>query len=416
MNDSTANDSVVNARRTRRIAREKLLHQITGALTNDERFVAAWLIGSLGRGAGDDLSDLDLVVVVDAKYAETLCRRPWLVAGRTTDERYALFAQFGEPTIIHENHYNAPNAGTFTSVTYSGDALTVDWTLLPQEGVILPISARVLVNKVNLPVKENCPRTQEEQAADASEKIAFFWMMMVVTAKYMLRNDPVYFHILLHTLHRSLSEVSHLIEGNEWVYRSGSEAKLVVSQRGQQAVLQQLSVQMQTLMPKVVALGGYVPNDPMSAVETLLKLSTTGHHADLVEYADRWVIPAAGFQVGGITVGAFEVYLDGANQRIVLRMGSTLLFREGDVDYQIDVGDMSQICKVFSIVGQSVVNCVALKNGELHVNFAENVKMVVKPLDKVEAWELYEVAPDLTGFRIICMPGGDLAVWTKRPS
>lgn len=44
--------------------RERLLAEITEYLRNDERFVAAWLAGSYGRGEQTWQSDLDIHVVV----------------------------------------------------------------------------------------------------------------------------------------------------------------------------------------------------------------------------------------------------------------------------------------------------------------------------------------------------------------
>ena len=55
--------------------RDTLLGTITDALTNDERFVAAWLTGSYARGEADAVSDIDLTVVVGDAFGESLCRR-----------------------------------------------------------------------------------------------------------------------------------------------------------------------------------------------------------------------------------------------------------------------------------------------------------------------------------------------------
>lgn len=46
------------------MTRDECLHRVTDVLRADERVRGAWLAGSLGRGAGDDLSDLDLLVIV----------------------------------------------------------------------------------------------------------------------------------------------------------------------------------------------------------------------------------------------------------------------------------------------------------------------------------------------------------------
>jgi predicted nucleotidyltransferase len=58
--------------RTRRREREALLERLVGLFSGDSRFVAAFLTGSLGRGAGDDLSDLDLWTVAEDADLRTL--------------------------------------------------------------------------------------------------------------------------------------------------------------------------------------------------------------------------------------------------------------------------------------------------------------------------------------------------------
>jgi hypothetical protein len=90
--------------------REDLLSRIITALKNDHRFVAAWLTGSYGRGEQNEMSDIDIRVVVADEYSESLCARPWPHGGHTTDERLALFSQFGTPAVIYEAHGNASDA------------------------------------------------------------------------------------------------------------------------------------------------------------------------------------------------------------------------------------------------------------------------------------------------------------------
>ncbi len=57
-------DDWLDALKRRQAERDALLHQIEVALRADERVVAAWLTGSLGRGNADALSDIDLWVIV----------------------------------------------------------------------------------------------------------------------------------------------------------------------------------------------------------------------------------------------------------------------------------------------------------------------------------------------------------------
>src|SRR6266700_3929620 len=88
--------------------REQMLTTLTEVLRNDERFVAAWLAGSYGRGEQTVGSDLDLHVVVADAYSEVLCAKPWDAGAKTTPERLALFRQIETPTfacdIIRTTH------------------------------------------------------------------------------------------------------------------------------------------------------------------------------------------------------------------------------------------------------------------------------------------------------------------------
>jgi predicted nucleotidyltransferase len=56
--------------------RESLLAKITEGLRSDERFVAAWLTRSYGRGEQTWQSDLDIHVVVVGAHSERLCATP----------------------------------------------------------------------------------------------------------------------------------------------------------------------------------------------------------------------------------------------------------------------------------------------------------------------------------------------------
>src|SRR4026209_738451 len=107
---------------------------MVAALSNDERFVAAWLTGSYARHEADEVSDLDLHVVTAEVYCESLCASQEQVNHRTAAARLAVFNKFGTPAWIHENNNNAPEGGTFTFVLYAESALMVDWVLIPMAG------------------------------------------------------------------------------------------------------------------------------------------------------------------------------------------------------------------------------------------------------------------------------------------
>jgi len=46
-----------------------------------------------------------LTLVVTDSQRDQLCARPWMVGAGTTAKRLAVMQQFGEPAVIHENHF-----------------------------------------------------------------------------------------------------------------------------------------------------------------------------------------------------------------------------------------------------------------------------------------------------------------------
>src|SRR5258706_15590981 len=108
-----------NALNVYRENRDKLLSRIVQVLSNDERFVAAWLTGIFSRNDADAVSDIDLTLVVSDSYSEILCKRAEQISQQITSERLNVFSQFGTPALIHENNNNAPEGGTFTFTLYA---------------------------------------------------------------------------------------------------------------------------------------------------------------------------------------------------------------------------------------------------------------------------------------------------------
>ena len=175
-------------------ARDRLLTRIVEDLSTDHSFSAGWLVGSLGRGAGDAFSDLDLVLAVEEPLANQICARPLRVAAGAPDIRRALFSRFGEPLNIHENHNNAPHGGTFSSVLYANPPVIVDWVLAPRSIALRPAGTRLLFDRAGIPKGIMPPANYTHEPGPPlsgplwqAERLAFFWMMAMVAAKYILR-------------------------------------------------------------------------------------------------------------------------------------------------------------------------------------------------------------------------------------
>ncbi len=255
--------------------RNALLTRIATELSGDERCLAAWLTGSYGRGDADEVSDLDICLVLAETYRGSLCTRLEQVSSRTSKERLELFRKFGEPALIHENNNNAPPDGTFTFVLYGGSAVMVDWTIIPPANAARPFQSVLLFDKANIPISPPPEAEGLEQSRKAvAEQWAFFWMMMAVTIKYIIRKDNVFVANWLENLHRLTQEIGRRIQRKPWTYTRGSVSQLPSSLQQQVESIRALCKNMQELALEVERFSGIVPALPMAEIETLLSLIT----------------------------------------------------------------------------------------------------------------------------------------------
>jgi predicted nucleotidyltransferase len=205
-------------------ARAALLEMIAADLQADERIAAAWLYGSYGRATQDCVSDIDLYVVVAAGWEGELCARladdasGSLTAGTTHPARRALFTRFGAPLNIHENQHNAPPGGSFSAVLYREPGLIVDWMLVPQAAAHRANDTRLLFDRVGVAV-EPAPEavTADNRPAALAERGAFFWMMAMVTAKYIYRGEALAVSNFLEMLADTLDDIIGLVGSEEQI-------------------------------------------------------------------------------------------------------------------------------------------------------------------------------------------------------
>lgn len=256
-----------------RANRDVLLQQILAVLSTDERFLAAWLTGSLARDEEDDLSDLDLSVVVADAFSEQLCSCNHVaITSNTSPERLALYKRFGQPLVLREDRSWLGEGSCFNHVSYRETALVVDWIFLPQAKAQRPAQSRVLFDKAGIPVAPDIAESLEERRAFASRDVGFFWLMMTVTLKYLLRRDTVAFYGFISALYWAIQDVKKRIVGESWHYKRAAYP-LVGTLPEQVTLVRQFCNEMLALMPEVVQLGGSVPDDPMSVIEVWLSMA-----------------------------------------------------------------------------------------------------------------------------------------------
>lgn len=259
---------------TYRKQRDSLLIKITETLSQDERFVAAWLTGSISRNEADSLSDIDLTLVVSDTYSASLCARLEQVSAHTSPERYALFSEFGNPALIHENNNNAPEGGTFTFVLYADSALMVDWVLRPQGRATRPLPSRLLFEKIPIPIASSPePEDLEQSKKSVAEQWAFFWMMTAITTKYINRDDSVFVTEWIEHLHNILYEIERRLNREPWKYKRGSRSQFQPTREKQLESIRELCNRAQGLKPRVTEFTGSEPASPSAEIELLLSLA-----------------------------------------------------------------------------------------------------------------------------------------------
>lgn len=236
--------------------RDALLQDITSILERDHRVNAAWLFGSLGRGDEDDLSDLDVWVVVADEHL-----------GIIAAQRRHYVTQASSLLLLVEAPQNAPAGGAYLMAMYEGKAgpHLVDWYWQAQsDAPVIPRQTRLLFNRagsapMGLTRSERGVEASSEQ--DALESIAnaisFFWAMLLITAKYAARSPREDRMGLLKWALRPLREAQEFVgipplPDDEPPYTPEPAQKLVV--------LRALAQQMETLMPRAAARGAHIPS------------------------------------------------------------------------------------------------------------------------------------------------------------
>jgi len=256
------------------LARDTLLEKIVASLKHDTRFVAAWLTGSFARDEVDDLSDIDITVVVSQHYVDQLCAQTETITNRPPRDRVDLFSQFGDIDFAYENNRNAPTGGTATNVMYAPLGLRVDWVLVPEETAQQPENMKLLFSNIDVPsISKPAPDSQEERAKDAAKMVGFFWLMATTVTKYLIRGDGVFVTSWLEYLTELVSDVERQLAGTPEVHHRGSMTRLYAEPVEQFEHLRKLCERIKILMPQVTALGGDVWLESQIGVEHWLHMT-----------------------------------------------------------------------------------------------------------------------------------------------
>lgn len=164
--------------------REAWLAQTLVQLQGDPRVDAAWLFGSLGRGDADELSDVDLFVIVNDADFDALVAR-----------RYDFLAQVAEPLLILEAPQNWPPGGVYNMALYPGTSgpHQVDWYWVRRSAAQLPTETRLLFDRICLPRQDSpthfdyAPVLERTPEEILTQNVNSFWVMWLIACKYIAR-------------------------------------------------------------------------------------------------------------------------------------------------------------------------------------------------------------------------------------
>jgi predicted nucleotidyltransferase len=258
---------------------ETLLQHALRVLQADQRIIAAWLFGSVGRRTSDVFSDLDLWVIVKDEYIEMM-----------SVERQSVAAQLDRPVLLLESPGNAPAGGAYLMALYPGQtgAHQVDWYWQRQADASLPRHALMLFDRVGIsqdtrleqldPAGIPPPFTQQELAEQATQLSTYFWAMSNIAVKSVLR-------------HQAWAAVSHLEGLRELVDRIKRLVGLSAIQEGQEewrttllppvhrteqiTMLREIAQEMEHLTSAIGMVGGQIPSRAIPYVYDFFDLAGT---------------------------------------------------------------------------------------------------------------------------------------------
>lgn len=243
--------------------RGDLLERATRLLEADERIVAAWLHGSMGRDAHDDWSDIDLWIVVADEHMKAV-----------GFEREAFLRELGPLLLTVEAEQNAPPDGAYLFGMYPGaqgpQVLDCSWER--QSRARRRLDTQLLFDRAGIPTIEATTATPGDNSLElAKQKTAFFWMMSTILGKYIARHSWEVTNMLSFVW----SVAAHI----EWlvgeraaapVYRDAPPFPVPVGPQEQLAALRGLIADMEALVARIPALSDAASSDTVQQVHLYL--------------------------------------------------------------------------------------------------------------------------------------------------
>ena len=238
------------------------------------------MTGSVASGESDALSDLDLfIVVADDSTADFV------------DNRRVHAAGPARPILLIENLGNAPVGGAYLLALYEGEGgpQHVDWFWQAESMAHRPDDAQILFDRTGIPAAPAAQRRSKVHRSSGPQlgpnpsvidllthKIAFFWAMSFIVAKYIARRNGETVARMTGVVSRTLTEAAALCHYSV-APTEGYEAMAVgleaASPTAQLLVLRELARHAEALGVQLAALGVDLPSEAVSQAYLFFELT-----------------------------------------------------------------------------------------------------------------------------------------------
>jgi len=247
--------------------RERLLASLTRLLDEDGRVVGVWLRGSLGRGEGDDVSDIDLHVAVDDR-----------ACGAIVADVGAFLAQPGRPLLV-QTVFLAPRGGFTRCVLYQGahGPQQVDWMVWPHSVAVLHPPAHVLFIRAPIrAVQSERYETLVDQSpgeAGPGHGLATCWLFILIAARYLARG----WDSAVLTMLRSCVQVARRTADGTSLPSVPGEMKSGAGDAG--TLLREFSAGLRRALPGTRLAGDFASPEAVDAIDRFVEAATSARHS-----------------------------------------------------------------------------------------------------------------------------------------
>jgi hypothetical protein len=133
----------------------------------------------------------------------------------------------------------------------------------------------------------------------------------------------------------------------------------------------------------------------------------------LVEHDDYWTIPLLAQRVSRFQVDTQLTleFFDRPDEETTVWVSGKFNLELDRRERLLSAEQRDTVSPVFALLNRTVQSALAYKNGTLEITFTEGGKLSVTADSNYESWGVTGVR----WLRIVCMPGGELAVWLAEP-